>query len=176
LNVLDFDDDALEANTFWYALGDSTLFVVAIADAVAGQANVSGIVFESNFSASTDEYGLRLEGTSTRAQVIVYDQPTTHVLSVSTATPYATWDLWRVQDTTTNMKLFRDGVQDDSDNYTRPGGGLALGFFSVGGYRLSVSSRRQLNGAIAEVIIYDSVLSAGDITLVEDYLTDKWGL
>ena len=34
----------------------------------------------------------------------------------------------------------------------------------------------RLNGAIAEVLICDASLSAGDITDVETYLIDKWGL
>lgn len=33
----------------------------------------------------------------------------------------------------------------------------------------------QVKKAIAELIIYDDVLSAGDITTVERYLQDKWG-
>lgn len=33
-----------------------------------------------------------------------------------------------------------------------------------------------MNGYFAEIIIYDSILSAGDITAVQDYLAAKWGI
>ncbi|HEB26682.1 hypothetical protein LCGC14_1923580 [marine sediment metagenome] len=41
---------------------------------------------------------------------------------------------------------------------------------------LSRSSTSMLNGDIAELLIYDSELSDGNITLVENYLSNKWGI
>ncbi|MEE9510293.1 MAG: LamG-like jellyroll fold domain-containing protein [Candidatus Bathyarchaeia archaeon] len=45
---------------------------------------------------------------------------------------------------------------------------------SIGSYRLGVSSF--LNGSIAEIIMYDRVLSSAEIASVETYLSNKWGV
>jgi len=46
------------------------------------------------------------------------------------------------------------------------GNGIGVSLFKNGG----------VDGAIAEVIIYNSILSAGDTTLVENYLKNKWAI
>ena len=40
----------------------------------------------------------------------------------------------------------------------------------------TVSSSSELTGDIAEIVVYDSALSSGDVTTIEDYITDKYNL
>lgn len=65
------------------------------------------------------------------------------------------------------------------NNTARGGGGNSIagtgdGIGSVGGIRAQGTPVVLLTGYIAEVIIYNSALSAGDRTLVFDYLAAKW--
>lgn len=46
--------------------------------------------------------------------------------------------------------------------------------FQVGGY--DTGSAEGISGTVGEVIIYDSILSAGNILLNQQYLANKWGV
>ena len=61
-----------------------------------------------------------------------------------------------------------DGVATSGD-----AGSASLTLLSIGS---SYNNLQDLNGAIAEVIIVDGTLTAGQITATESYLADKWGI
>lgn len=74
-----------------------------------------------------------------------------------------------VQASTTSAEHILNGVSEvDTHAQTLTAGRL----LRIGG-RSTTSD--QWVGSIAEVIMYTTALSSGDITLVSDYLSDKWG-
>lgn len=81
---------------------------------------------------------------------------------------------WRVEDSGTISSVYENGspiltnsVNTFNTSFTGTGN-YVLGDDSTGGNRMV--------GYIAEFLIFDGVLTAGDSLVVEDYLNQKWGL
>lgn len=66
------------------------------------------------------------------------------------------------------QRIFLDGIEVASNNYN--------GNIQMGEIGALFTSGDNCNGAIGEIIVYSRILSAAELILVEDYLTDKWGL
>ncbi|MEE9326609.1 MAG: invasin domain 3-containing protein [Cocleimonas sp.] len=62
-----------------------------------------------------------------------------------------------------------DGILLDTNNVVKPHSDSKTNIGSIG-------DGNYLDGKIAEALIYDRALSDAEITLVENYLSDKWGL
>ena len=77
--------------------------------------------------------------------------------------------LFKVEFNTTSGKLFMDGSLDGSGDV----GSQSLTGLTVGS---SFDTFDALDGFIAELLIYDSVITGTDATNIETYLNDKWGL
>ena len=71
------------------------------------------------------------------------------------------------------MELWVDGASVDTDTSA---GGLASSSTTLTVGSQLPSGGRLLDGAIAEIIIYDAALSGTDRATVEAYLSSKWGL
>ena len=67
-----------------------------------------------------------------------------------------------------------DGVTSDSFVAVTDNSGHDMTGLTVGGRTASPSASNRFNGLIAEILVYDSNLSAGDIAAVESYLASKY--
>lgn len=72
-----------------------------------------------------------------------------------------------------NSKLYFNNQLSNSGNV---GSNHLRNGFSIGRNYASVSLQNTLNGYIQEVIIYDSILTAYQIGIVNYYLSEKWGV
>lgn len=177
LNVVDFYGGRyVSTSPFWFTLTGSTCFVVFHADAPAGQATLSGIVYEHQAGAYNREYGIRVYGTATRTLEFVHVDSASSLrfFEKTNVDVYGTTRLATVTDSLTTASLYLAGSLVDSDAYTRSGV-VAPGIFALGSHQYG-GGARFLDGTIAEVIVYSSVLGSTDRAAVEAYLTAKWGL
>lgn len=173
LNVLDFNGtsnrlrrDSSPINNA--SNGRWTLFVVAEADSVAALSHLVEGDDGSDFRVA--QY-LRIDAGGAPRVIgfngIVQDATT----AISTATPY----LFRSVNTGSAIEVFVDGVSDGATSGTSSAYSAAAKL-SIGSFPDFAAVDIQFwDGKIAEVVCYDSSLSAGDITSVEDYLSAKWG-
>lgn len=179
LNVIDFsgsDGLARFGPAFWYNAGPSTMFVVYQIDTDPGAPSsfLGTLVFEPNYSGN-GEFGLRYDVDNLNP-VLVSDTNSIRFNffgdDPTGAIPH--WATWI--DTTTNISIAQDGGTPSSTAYTRTTSSANV--FNVGmNYSNSFpAGGRFMDGWLAEIIIYDSVLSAPDIALVEAYIQDKWGI
>ena len=151
LNVLDFNSSSEIRNATITWGSTAVVFIVGEDDAISGTArlHIQGL------TGSIPQIGI-VGGTNFRlSQGTVLDQGT-----ASTGVK-----LWRAIFGATDT-LHIDGVLQVTGN---AGTGTPTGI-SIGGtfYRIF--------GAIAEVIIVDGTLTAGQISDTEQYLADKWGI
>jgi hypothetical protein len=179
LNVIDFDrtqsDLLVGTSCPWYAAGTCTLFAVVEFDVV----NQFGVIIceaKSTGAGATGEHKLLINNDTTIHQNNVSNAFVVEgdfgIAGPGTGNP----TLIRFTDAGSgNPKtLALDNGTPVSDSYT-------LGTLT-GLDRLAIGCRYDNNqdlffdGAIAEILLYDSLLSSGDIALVEAYLNDKWGL
>lgn len=177
LNVIDFvgSDGLNSTTTFLYDLVTTTIFVVFMPDADPASI-LSYLVGEGNISDFRPEYAVRnsatqcnfvyvtngnvvkfniVDGDPTNAtphRIVATDSGTEAIIEMDDGTPVSSGAYTRA---TTTMNRFNIGMLNNQT-------------FTAGG--------RFLDGWIAEIIIYDSVLSSGNITTVEGYLDTKWGL
>jgi hypothetical protein len=152
LNVLDFTGDSLVDTTF-ATPADWTVFAVAQVDVTAPwNCVVSSNEWEIGFyNSEFNVYGTGLNS----AGVSAIDTP--YILEYL-------YDIGVDSKCYANGSLFRTGAAP----------GNTGGVISIGSYRDGNSDTH--NGIIAEVVIYDTVLSAGDRTSVRDYLNAKWAV
>ena len=54
--------------------------------------------------------------------------------------------------------------------------GDSIEVMALGSVQFAGTFQPSFNGAMGEILIYDSILSAGDITKVQDYLAAKWAI
>lgn len=194
-NVIDLDgSDYFSADIMGSELYTSqalTLFVVFVVDSVASSSQ--GLVTLAN-RRGTNDYDLGAWISEVRTSRIGYargngesspgpgdydaEQSTTSVIGTS---PHL---LAVSADDSSGIAASRvDGADVSVSNYS---GSMPVANFlsqDPGTLGLLVGSRRHnnniisyLNGAVAEVILYDSVLSSGDRADIETYLSDKWGI
>lgn len=79
-------------------------------------------------------------------------------------------------DSGSEINSYVDGVADVvAFSYARSGV-YVPDIFSVGGAYTLSTPIALINGEIAESLIYGRVLTSGEITQVENYLSDKWGI
>lgn len=76
---------------------------------------------------------------------------------------------WTLEFNGASSDLSKDGTSVATGN----AGANGLTGMALGSSRLGTLFH---DGSIGEVLIYDGALSAGDITSIETYLSDKWGL
>jgi hypothetical protein len=152
--------------SFIYGLGDCTIFVVAKDD------NGNCTFIGEGRSSNTNGMYIVADVITTKVSRFYHETDAGATLFDRSGTSVATGLRLTVVDTTTNAKITDSGGGSSNVNYTR-------GTFTPD--RLGIGCRRRtgsdafINGWIAEIIIYDTALSAGNITLVETYLNTKWG-
>jgi hypothetical protein len=177
VNFIAVNADALATTSaFWYSLVTSTMFCVAKVDIEPVSPFIGTLVYESNGSNALPEYGLRF-GTQYPNAVYVTDASVVKCNINETSVDITTSGvahLFRMTDSGTEIKLHTDsgaGVTQSSITSAT----TTLNRFVVGNIG-NPNGPRNLDGYICEVLVWDSVLSSGDIADVETYLTDKWGL
>lgn len=178
LNVLDFDgsDDQLVYNTpFFYALGSMTAFVLFLVDADPTQ-TLSTLISEHANGANGNEFTCRYKASNLNVALneslsLRYERDGAAGDPTDGSYHIVTWT-----DTGTTVTDQVDDQSADTTTYTRTGG-FSPATFSVGGADLLAgNSPRAHNGTIAEILIYDDVLSATNIATVKRYLRGRWGL
>jgi hypothetical protein len=165
LNIVRFDGSNDGVEGAYTELSQCTIFVVAI-----NNSGDFGRVFTQVTTGQTDDFNIGIipilrKGASNELSIynasianfqadVVYDN---------------TWKLMKHERGATNTTLKIGALSSTVAN-------SAIG--TVDRYRLgfNTSSNAQMNGDIAEVVVYNSVLSAGDTTLIETYLNDKWAI
>jgi hypothetical protein len=170
LNVSTFNGSTshIVVGQFWYDLVTSTTFVVLNR---TGGSGAQTVLVEGRSSAYFPLYHLQYETTSWSYR-LYNDAGSSLGNAVRTVTPSG-FEIVRAIDTGSSLQVGMNGVMGTAVGYTR--GTFTDNRFCVGRRQFS-SPDSPWTGHIGEILIYDSVLSAGDITLVEDYLTAKWGL
>ena len=95
---------------------------------------------------------------------------TNHILDDTTL------NLWSAYDDSTHTDLYENGqtIYTDRANW---GSGQSTAFTGSGGYVLGddQTGGDELNGYIAEFLIFDRELTASEMTSIETYLKNKWG-
>ncbi len=71
-----------------------------------------------------------------------------------------------------NLQAYRDGALITSTAQANP----TTSVNTISGTATISHAARQLNGVIGEVIIYDRVISFSERTLLDNYLSSKWGI
>jgi hypothetical protein len=170
LNVIDFNVGQLAASANVGIPDPVTMFVVYVQDTTPGSPFIRSIVYAKG---AGGEAGLR---TTSTAPELVQQVGGTVVLTGSAITN-GTWTMLSAKSDPggagSTLTLRVDGSLVDTDTGT---GGFASSSTTLRIGNYDGGSNRTLDGAVAEVIIYNAVLSAGDITDVETYLNDKWGI
>ena len=143
----------------------NTIIVVAID---RGTSQVFGGIFSheksmSLFSSGT-VYWLDSWGGNTAACTV----PAVNVFHVITAQ--------YTQDSTTNSKMYYDGTLYSSCSNNIGGTSSGAGRVELGGRAWSGYPGRIFKGDIAEVIVYNRVINAGERATIEAYLLAKWGI
>ena len=154
LNVLDFDgNDLLQSGNFSSALTARTIFGVAVSDQTASIAYVvDGNVLNNRSAVGISGAGYRLyQG-----------------IGINAGTSDTSSHIYRaVFDATDTLHI--DGVSTISGD---------AGSESMTGATIGAAPSGVLpwDGTIAEVIVIDGTLTAGEISLTESYLANKWGI
>ncbi len=170
LNVIEFDGSSHAMSTTFNASGGAlTVFAVASTNEdnrVILGANDSGGVNSSSMGLGimnrpvmyTPNFAGALEGTT-----VVSAGPQFHVFTMTHS-----------GGTSAGREIFLNGISEASD---RTAAAVAtISSYSVGARNNSGVASNFWNGSIAEVLIYDSVLSDGDRDRVVSYLKSRWGL
>jgi hypothetical protein len=189
-NMLDYDgsDDVLTSNASaatWKFLTDSsgtTFFMAIVCDvnAVAwGMTDVSNSSVANNptyaLTANSNRTGYFGKGSDNPSGYNWFVSSTTETFTDNTA------QTWTVVSDPTNgtaanrLKIYKNSTLDTSANVQTASSatGNPAVPLSLGGYNLYSSS---FNGGICEVLIYNSVLSATDVSNNQAYLKAKWGI
>lgn len=164
LNVITFNNDQLNFTAITSDDVARSCFVVGKKDAVANAT--------AAFASTADNaVYFVFTGDATTGSVQVRRASATASSAASLAN--GTYGILSFTDTGGTTSSTRVGL-NGTYSAAVAGGATSGGWDVIGAYPSSATF--SLTGAIAEIIVYDTVLSAGDITTVNDYLTDKWGL
>jgi hypothetical protein len=114
--------------------------------------------------------GIALHGTT--GIILLDKQNVANLYSGGTGVATNTFFVFSMTFTTTSASAWIDGVADQTDGY---------GTTFTGGSQIAWGAGRpdgsfKGGGEAGELLIYDTVLSAGDREDVETYLMDKWGV
>jgi len=159
LNVLDFDGgDSLSVVLATTITQPATVFIVMRQDATG----VDDYIYSGQ---SALDFGL-FSQVDDSMQFAAGSTPIGTATGTADTSPHV--HTFKVNTTASEGRI--DGTVVASGNIGTPN--------SASGFRLGArfNDTRGLNGAIAEFIVYDRLLIAGEITQVEDYLTAKWDL
>lgn len=171
-NVIKFDSNSwIGRNAAWvYAAGAATMFLVA-----KTSVTTSIFVHESHSTNSDAQYNV-VAITDFASHTNVDDSATTRLVNITTIDVVdGAYHLWTIKDTGSNSAISIDRGAPVTLAYTR--GTATFNRFTLGASRRgAVPSALQIVGDIATVITYNSVLSAGDTTLVQDYILATWGV
>ncbi|MGA0398231.1 MAG: hypothetical protein ACO3O3_13810 [Ilumatobacteraceae bacterium] len=156
LNVLDCDVlDGLQADFGTDYSQPNTIFVVAQLDDLDGSQT-----FFDGISGAKRHIGQMYTSSDWRMDAGV---------NLFGGTPDTDAHLLRFVFNTTNSTLHVDGVSTLSGN---AGTNVLDGFTFGTNYAINFG----IDGILAEAIVVDGTLTAGEISLVETYLADKWGI
>jgi hypothetical protein len=95
--------------------------------------------------------------------------------------------VWRLSGTAGTLEISINGVDVTGDiisgsgslaasDFLSTGSGLHRAFIGARGWQPDNSPTRWHGGHIAEVVIYDSAISASNLTEIESHLMSKWGI
>ena len=190
LNTIDYDgsNDVLTSNaaaSAWKFLTDSTgstFFMAIVTDVNSvewGMTDVSNSSVANNptyaLTGNSNRTGYFGKGSDNPSGYNWFVSSTTQTFTDNTA------QTWTVVSDPTNgtaanrVKIYKNTTLDTSANVQTASSatGNPAVPLSLGGYNLYSSS---FNGAICEVIIYDSILSATDVGKNQAYLQTKWAI
>lgn len=172
LNVVDFGGSgfmkSIASDITSTGSGLWTAFAVVETDTVTG---VHNILDQDNQSTQRIGQYLRINGSNLEAltfdtAVIAYTDTRG---TVSTSTPFLASGVRN----TSVIEAFIDG---SGDGTTSVSGTAKTGSTNITVGSFANSALQVWDGAIAEILFYNAVLSSGDIAAVETYLANKWGL
>ena len=166
LNVLTFDGDRL-ASAAPSTQTTQTIFVVGQITFSAGSTQA--------FVGANPSQGLAFRWNNSKTDL---SNPYVEDIGTSTgALSLSTYYLWTATyNSSTGAYDFRtDGASDGSGTNTTTFGSSKTTYIGATGDNGS-GFIQAIVGNIAEVVKYDTVLSAGNITAVEDYLNAKWAV
>jgi hypothetical protein len=176
LNVIDFtpnDDISRASGQFMQALSALTLIVVALTDITNNQV----IIGEANTANNSDQY--RLAFSATGGAVNFGGRPTASgtgwTYGGGTDVSDGTLHVIAATENGTDSYLRLDGAAEASNLGFTEGTWGTLNVLSVGCLVRS-SDTQFLDGAIAEIVAYDRVLTADELAGVTNYLKGKWGI
>jgi hypothetical protein len=181
LNVLDFDGGDWLLGTSNLGVGNSTnfnVFAVASLDVAATFATVFGTgVFGDTGKAAAFQISSSSPNVRQMATDVWKPRGMAGDTTIDLSTPYVFTFRVEPWSSVTSSSVFRlNGVDDGATLY---GAAQAVilgdGVASIGAFGPALTSSRW-DGAIAELIIVDGTLTADEISLVETYLADKWGI
>ena len=162
---LDGVDDFM-TTSFAYAAGAKTVFVVAKSASVAGYTRAVSSIPDFGLYIGTDILNNNVSTFLGNSAGVWND--------TSVNTPNANWSTFKLvtlhTDNVTLTPYVNGTAQNTKNGATGALTGIQIGTFDNGIYG------QLWNGDVAEVICYDSALSAGDLVQVTDYLAAKWGL
>lgn len=163
-NVLDFaTDDFLSAPSALYTLpnGNSTVFIVSKGEATSQQRVIS----------ATESGSFRYGVEYTSGGNVLFQNNTSASGGVSSAIEETQFNLISAYRSDTTQGISVNGAAFTTNTSANSEDGvtaLAIGANAGGSV--------ELNGSIAEIIIYDRFLSASEIANVQNYLSRKWGI
>ncbi len=163
MSVVDFSTSDHLKVTFSSTLADSTIFIVGKRDAIPDDGE--GMYYDGHTTPSYTHTALSDEYSMIHGSENITNDTTTVAL-----TPEIHSNIWYTDEETAsahylNGKLNVSGVMDDDEL-----DGLTLG--NIKGAAVGTG----LDGYLAEIVVYDSILSKSDRNAVEDYLSCKWGI
>jgi len=166
------DDILFRLDAFVYSAGASTIFCVIKATPTAN----TTLMTERSSITSNPNYIVLACGfsDSTKLRSYIRNDANTNVLDIQTPTLSAfdgTFQLIGKVDTGSNIALYINKTTNTNSNYTRSA--TTLDRFAVGGSRAATSSAF-FACDLAEIIIYNRVLSSLDRQKIENYLYRKW--
>lgn len=184
-NVIDFDgtNDFLKCNSstsifkYLHTSTGGTVFIVGIND--------SNGSFMGNGGASSATTGIYHALSSNATDLLITNGAAVPALqfgltNVGTTAFYLTtkWDGGNAT-AANRLKESKNGAgfTGSNTNTATPSSGNSSYDMLIGANPdISGTPGTYLNGAIGEIIIYEGILSAGDITTVQTYLSTKWGI
>jgi hypothetical protein len=150
-----------------------TVFAVVKPGGPSMFGRLGGYIF--TFRRSAPEFGLGLETVGGTDQRLYTDFTT--IISASTAVDYTGTPIlirWQTDAGGTNLQTYINGASIPQTSTTLGGESGNVGF--IVGSLINDDGGQVFQGDTNEIIGYDGVLSAGDITLTETYLKSKWGI
>ena len=175
LPVVEFDgtDAALDITASMVNGDSDRTYALVFADAAADGGNHTGSLMGIGHGADAGTWFVlqaRISGTAGTEgfpYVAGYSNDTESATVITTGFHYA---LVTYDGTTVVVRLDGSQVASEAQALTTDDLGFQIGYSNEGG------GAEFLNSSIGEMLVYNSVLSAAQIALLEGYLSAKWGL